>query len=184
MARVMVFIDGANLYGAIKEAYGIATNVKVDKFARMVTDGRELVRTYYYNSPAPPTANQIQSQKYWDSLGWIDGLRPRQGRIMRKTINTKCPKCHQDITLNSYIQKGVDTRIVVDMISLAQQDAYDVAVLVSGDSDLTETVEWIREHTKKKVENACVPCGAWSKQLREAADKRIVLSRAMIESCM
>jgi hypothetical protein len=48
-----------------------------------------------------------------------------------------------------------DTRIVVDVISLAQSDAYDIGIVVSGDSDLAEAIDWVREHTRKRMENAC-----------------------------
>lgn len=182
--RVMVFIDGSNLYNTMKEVFRITRNVKVDAFAKKLSTGRDLQRTYYYNSPAPPTVNQAQSQAYWDSLGWLDTVRPRLGRIVRRVLHTKCPLCQKEISIPSYVQKGVDTRMVVDMISLAHQNAYDVAILVSGDSDLTETVEWIREHTQKRVINAFIPSKSWSKQLREAAEARIALSADFLKDCL
>jgi len=44
----------------------------------------------------------------------------------------------------------VETRIAVDMEALAVNDAYDVAVLVSDDSDLAEALDFIREQTHNK----------------------------------
>jgi uncharacterized LabA/DUF88 family protein len=38
-------------------------------------------------------------------------------------------------------QKGVDARIVLDAIKLAEPRAYDWAILIAGDRDLTEAIE-------------------------------------------
>jgi len=180
----MVFIDGANLYNCMKDYLGITQNVKVDVFGLKLANGRELIRTYYYNSPAPPTVDQASSQRFWAALGWLNNVRPRQGRIVPKTINVECPDCHKKFSLNTYIQKGVDTRIVVDVISLAQSNAYDVGIIVSGDSDLAEAIGWVREHTQKRIENACVPSKSWSEEIRKAADIKISLTKDYLKDCL
>jgi len=182
--RVMVFIDGANLYHCMKEHLGITRNVKVDVFGAKLASGRELVRTYYYNSPAPPTGDQAGHQRYWTKLGWLDNVRPRLGRIIFNPIKVECPDCQKPFQYKTYIQKGVDTRIVVDVISLAQSDSYDIGIIVSGDSDLAEAIVWVREHTKKTIENACVPCRSWSEEIRKAADVKIQLTKEYLEGCL
>ena len=181
---VMVFIDGANLYNCMKDHLGITRNVKVDVFGAKLANGRELVRTYYYNSPAPPTGDQAGFQRYWAKLGWLNNVRPRLGRIIPKTIEVECPDCQKPFQYKTHIQKGVDTRIVVDVISLAQSNSYDIGIIVSGDSDLAEAIEWVREHTQKRIENACVPCRSWSEEIRNAADVRIQLTKEYLEDCL
>lgn len=181
--RVMVFIDGANLYNCMKDYLSINRNVKVDVFSAKLANGRELVRTYYYNSPAPPSVDQAGFQRYWAKLGWLNNVRPRLGRIVPKTIEAQCPDCQKLFQHRTHIQKGVDTRIVVDVISLAQSNSYDTGIIVSGDSDLAEAIEWVREHTQKRIENACVPCKAWSEQIRNAADVKIPLTSDYLNGC-
>lgn len=182
--RVMVFIDGANLYTCMKDYLGIPKNVKVDVLgSKLVGSTRELVRIYYYNSPAPPSTDQASSQRFWAALGWQNNVRPRQGRIVPKTVDTECPKCHNKFSIHTYVQKGVDTRIVVDVISLAQSGAYDTGILVSGDSDLAEAIEWVREHTQKRIENAFIQCKAWSEEIRKAADIKITLTKEFLNGC-
>lgn len=182
--RVMVFIDGANLYTCMKDYLGMPRNVKVDILGNRLASNRQLVRTYYYNSPAPPTADQASSQRFWAKLSWMNNVRPRQGRIVPKTVDTECPDCHKKFTINTYGQKGVDTRIVVDVISLAQSDSYDVGVVVSGDSDLAEAIEWVREHTQKRIENAFIQCKSWSEEIRKAADVKITLTKDYLNGCL
>jgi len=182
--RVMVFIDGANLYTCMRDYLGLSSNVQVDVFGQTLASGRELVRIYYYNSPAPPSADQASSQRFWAALGWLNNVRPRQGRIVPKTVDTECPKCHRKFSMHTYVQKGVDTRIVVDVISLAQSDAYDIGIVVSGDSDLAEALNWVREHTQKRIENAFIPCKSWSEEIRRAADVKTPLTKQFLSSCI
>lgn len=59
-------------------------------------------------------------------------------------------------------------RIGVDMLSLASKNLIDVAVLVSGDADLSEAVKAVKE-LGKHVELGALPEGrAW--ELVQAAD--------------
>lgn len=41
-------------------------------------------------------------------------------------------------------EKGVDVRLALDVVRLAREDAFDVAVLFSQDQDLTEVAEEVR----------------------------------------
>jgi len=51
-----------------------------------------------------------------------------------------------DVFRQSAIEKGLDTALAVDMI--AQQDNYDVAILISGDADNIPSVKYIGNHNK------------------------------------
>ena len=42
-------------------------------------------------------------------------------------------------------EKGVDVRLAIDVISLAHQRAYDVALVFSQDQDLSEVADEIRQ---------------------------------------
>lgn len=48
-------------------------------------------------------------------------------------------------------QKGVDVFIYKDIIELAEEDSYDKAILVSGDSDFLDIVRKLKE-LKKEIE--------------------------------
>lgn len=51
----------------------------------------------------------------------------------------------------SIYQKGVDVLIATDMVNLAHNDAYDIAILLSGDTDLVEAVKLIESLGKTVI---------------------------------
>lgn len=62
-----------------------------------------------------------------------------------------CPKCGQPIRRS--VEKGIDTAIVTDMIQMAYDNVYDVALLGSADADLCPGVKFIFERMGKPVYN-------------------------------
>jgi len=48
-------------------------------------------------------------------------------------------------------QKGVDVLLAIDLVHLAHEDAYDIAVILSGDTDLMEAVKLIKSLGKIAV---------------------------------
>jgi uncharacterized LabA/DUF88 family protein len=79
----------------------------------------------------------------------------------------KCPGCHQLVescphctgTMVGSVEKGIDTAIVTDMIKLAWEDAYDIAVLVSADRDFIPAVELLDAKGVKVVHAGFAPKG-------------------------
>ena len=70
----------------------------------------------------------------------------------RKIKNTpKCPACHKELDpcphcgepTNGSVEKGVDTALATDMIVLAWEKAWDVAVLISSDRDFIPAVSML-----------------------------------------
>jgi uncharacterized LabA/DUF88 family protein len=60
-----------------------------------------------------------------------------------------CPKCGTAFT--RAIEKGVDSAILTDMFSLAWEEAFEVAILVTGDADLVPAVEKIQDRGPKVI---------------------------------
>jgi uncharacterized LabA/DUF88 family protein len=60
-----------------------------------------------------------------------------------------CPSCAQPFRLST--EKGVDTAIVTDLLSLAWEGAYEIAILVSSDADFVPAVERLQEKGIKVI---------------------------------
>lgn len=57
-------------------------------------------------------------------------------------------------------EKGIDTRLATDLVSLAWQDAFDVAVLISSDQDFVPAAELLQAKGLKVI-HAAVPPSGW-----------------------
>lgn len=81
----------------------------------------------------------------------------------------RCTVCHRTITscphqgcgaqIAGTVEKGVDTAIATDMIRLAWEDAYDVAVLNSSDADLVPAVRFLDQKGRKIIQAGFPPSG-------------------------
>jgi len=85
----------------------------------------------------------------------------------------KCPDCgssYQEIE-----QKGVDVSLTISMLKLASSNAYDQALLCTGDGDFAPLVKYIRESLGKRIIVFGWASGV-SPALRNAAYKTITLN--------
>lgn len=127
----------------------------------------EALHVYGSYDPAKPNDTKL---KNW-FVNWLDKQRgvhvvalPRQ----KKRGYPSCPICHVEAQkcescghdLRGTEEKGIDTRMVADMISLAWADAYNVAVLVSTDRDFVPVADFLQTKGIKVVHAAFPPLGS------------------------
>jgi uncharacterized protein (TIGR00288 family) len=74
------------------------------------------------------------------------------------------------------VEKGIDIMLATDLLYFAWNDFYDVAVLVSGDSDFAYALQAVK-NMGKHVEVAYFESGV-SKDLLNIADNRHLLNRS------
>ncbi|MFX1236029.1 MAG: NYN domain-containing protein, partial [Promethearchaeota archaeon] len=72
---------------------------------------------------------------------WYEDLNVKSGYTIRVSFDK--------IVLNETFEKKVDIIIAIDIISLAYENAYDTAILVSGDGDFIPVVKKVKELDKK-----------------------------------
>lgn len=70
----------------------------------------------------------------------------------------KCPHCGQDI--KAMVEKGVDTVIVTDLISLAWENSWEYALLVSSDKDYIPAVEMLNRKGYHVINAHFPPAGS------------------------
>ena len=79
----------------------------------------------------------------------------------------RCPKCNASMA--GTIEKGVDILLATDLIRMAWENAYDIAVLVTSDSDLVPCVEYLRQMPKRVIQARFAPRGADIARVCEAS---------------
>ncbi|MDX1798624.1 MAG: NYN domain-containing protein [Candidatus Lokiarchaeia archaeon] len=125
MNRIAIFIDNSNIFKGFRKF-----NVKVDyeRLKQVITRDRELQNIFLYEGAIYPLSPEKKK--------WYKALSKKSGYIISASFDK--------IVLNDAVEKKVDIKIAIDMISLAYEDAYDTAVLVSGDGDFLPVVKKIK----------------------------------------
>lgn len=163
--RIIIFIDGSNLFHGLRYL-----NIKIDysKLVEFLKRDRYLVRTYFYTA-VPQEKDVKKGTPEWDSL-----MRQRRflDELSLMGIKVKTSNLRK-LPSGEYLEKEVDIMLATDMLSLAYKNAYDTAVLVSGDSDFIYTVEEVQA-LGKRVENATFKKTS-SFNLRKVCDDFILL---------
>jgi uncharacterized LabA/DUF88 family protein len=161
--RVAVFIDGSNLYHALKDNFGRA-DLSFAEFARKLCGERYLFRTYYYNVLQEPGKS---AEGHRDQADFLDALR----RVPYLELRLGGTKLSQGVT----VEKGIDIMLATDLVNFAWKNAYDTAILVSGDADFAYAVRVVKD-MGKHVEVAHFESNV-SKDLMDLADTRHLLNR-------
>jgi uncharacterized LabA/DUF88 family protein len=167
----MVFIDGGYLRKALRDLFGrddfnfagFSTELLVHQ-ADWRSHWGEVQRTYFYDaliSLSDDADMHAKQTAYFDRISMMEGCEVKLGTL----VNGK----------DGLRQKGVDTLLAIDMVSKAYTNQYEVAILVSGDSDLEPVVRAVKE-TGKRVCGAFVT-GSAAEHLVRQFDKRLELKR-------
>jgi uncharacterized LabA/DUF88 family protein len=140
--RVAVFVDGANLYHSIKSYYrGV---LDYDRLLAAAVGGRKLLRATFYIVEKQDTDEGSASAR-----SFVYNLNKFGYKVRSKPL-----VIHETLTAEgerSVSHKGDwDIGIVVDMMRLA--DHADTYVLVSGDGDYVEAVEYLQSEKGVRVE--------------------------------
>lgn len=145
--RVSIFIDGANFYYGLKTINKRYSDIFFDfeKFVKEISKKDRLVNFYYYNAPLKENLNK---RIYWNQMKLFNRIR--------KISNGKVVLCKRQKRIDGneneyYIIKGDDIHLALDMFRDACKSKYDKAILVSGDGDFAELVNYVKKE-KKEVE--------------------------------
>jgi len=171
--RVAIFIDGSNFYHSMKSTFMVSdsdSNVDFRKLIDILKGGRLLVGTYYYNASLDRGFN---AEIYWKQQKFFADLRTIPDFHV---VLCRLRKGGDGV----YTVKGDDINIATDMVSMAYENQYDVAILVSGDGDFVPAIKKVQK-LNKNVENACFHCSA-SNFLKSVCGSSIPLDE-IIEQC-
>lgn len=141
--RVMIFIDGSNLYYSLKNL-GI-DKIDFEKLLTILKKDKLLVSTFYYN--APLNIN-IKPKTYWGQQKFFDELR----KIPDFNVVLCRLRKHKRKDGNYVFDvKGDDVHLAVDLVSGAYENIYDTAIIVSGDEDFVPAIKKAQKLGKKII---------------------------------
>ena len=142
--RVIVYIDDYNFYYGLKSVnwrkfYWLDL---VNFFDTFMKENQQLVAVKNFSAP---TKNQSKNQRqstYFSANKQNKRFELILGSYVLKDIS--CNNCHTDFQIPE--EKKTDVNIATQMISDCVYDDCDISILVSGDSDLTPPIDFIKNH--------------------------------------
>ncbi|MFI3328156.1 MAG: NYN domain-containing protein [Rikenellaceae bacterium] len=146
--RVIVYVDGFNFYYGIKnkgwrQFYWIDI---VSLFEQFLRPDQELIDVKYFSAKVW----DLEKGKRQNALFQANKENPKfkliLGKYLKKQIT--CFNCNN--VINTYEEKESDVRIATQVVADAYQDNYDIAIIVSADSDMIPAIELAKE-AKKRV---------------------------------
>jgi uncharacterized LabA/DUF88 family protein len=146
--RAIAFIDGQNLFYAVKNAFGYTfPNYDIPALVAAVC-GRHgwSVSGLRFYTGIPSVSDEPFWNYFWTSKLAVMGTRgvvtfSRNLRYRNQTV--RLPDGSSTTVLVGQ-EKGVDVRLALDVVRLAREGAYDVAVLFSQDQDLSEVADEVK----------------------------------------
>lgn len=175
--RVIAYIDGFNLYFGLKSAglkrfYWLNLQTIVQN---LLKSNQELTFTKYFTSRIsyPPDKQRRQSI-FIEALETLNDLRIFYGHYQANL--QRCRKCSNKVMIPN--EKMTDVNIAVEMLSDVYQDLFDVAFLVSADSDLTAPIQAIKNLFPEKRVIVAFPPQRHSAQLQRLAHGFLQIGRA------
>lgn len=165
--RTIVLIDGQNLYHLAKRAwtqaiYSLSSpyawpSYDIEKLAHALTSRvpeRILSETRFYTGV--PNSSDGPSQRFWHGF-WSNKLRRMRNQgiyVYRGSVNSGGQ------------EKGVDVSLALDLVQATYEQRFDVAIIVSQDSDFGPAVRLSKAIAKSQNRNlifeSCFPYGPGS----------------------
>lgn len=151
MKRTNVYVDGFNLYyGCLK-----GTSCKwldLRKLCDVVLKGNAINRIRYFTArirPRPDDPNQLQRQQaYIRALRTIPNLSVHYGHFLahpvRMPLVNPPPSGPKTVEVIRTEEKGSDVNLATYLLYDGFRGDYEVAVVVSNDSDLLEPIRIVR----------------------------------------
>ncbi|MBE0481001.1 MAG: NYN domain-containing protein [Dehalococcoidia bacterium] len=166
--RVAIFIDGSNLYHALRSNFN-RYDLKFAEFTAKLCGARRLFRTYYYNVLQDPTQRAESSREQQDFLSALRETPYLEVRLGRTKMAQGIP-----------VEKGIDVMLVTDLLHFAWNGLYEVAILVSGDSDFAYALQAVK-NMGKHVEVAYFESNV-SRDLLDVADNKHLLDHGFFKT--
>ena len=191
--RVTAFVDGQNLFHAAREAFGYSyPNYDPLALARTVsaTQGWSLDATHFYTG-VPDASDNPRWNHFWVAKLAVLGTRGVRtfSRPLRYRNQTVALPSGSTTTILVGQEKGIDVRIALDVVRLAREREYDVALLFSQDQDLSEVADEVRVISREQgrwIKIACAFPLSPASRNRRGVNKTdwIRIDRPMFDTCL
>ena len=191
--RVIAYIDGFNLYFGMRESglrrcYWLNMQTLAENLLR---PGQELVATKYFTAritggrAGDSAARKRKLDKkrkrqsdFLEALSTLPDVEMFEGHCLSRDI--QCHSCKH--SWRKPEEKMTDVQIATEMLDDAYDDRFDVALILSADSDLVPPMRSIRRRFPRKRIVVCFPPGRSSVQLKRASHASLKISEGQLSA--
>jgi uncharacterized LabA/DUF88 family protein len=179
MERVIAYTDGYNLYYGLrakrwKRFYWL--NIQ-EMVRRLLKPGQTLITTKYFTTVVKQPEDKRKRQAvFLEALRTLKDFQIYYGHFLEDTV--RCYNC--GYIYKTHHEKMTDVNIAVELMSDAFQGNFDMALLISADSDLVGPVKAVRRLFSHKRVVAAFPPARTSKALKQAVDAQIYINRNVL----
>jgi hypothetical protein len=172
--RVIVYIDGLNLYYGVLQQVPASRWLNVERLCELLRPNDDLKLIKYFSAPVAGSADQAT---YLRALATLPKVQVILGKFKRKKVKCGVGGCGHLASKWFTVpeEKRTDVNIAVSMVDDAYQNACDHFVVMSGDSDLVPGVATVRQRFASKTITVYVPSRnpirAAAVELRTAANR-------------
>jgi uncharacterized LabA/DUF88 family protein len=176
MEKIIVYIDGFNLYFGLKEKnWRRYLWLDLYQLSRdLIKDHQSLVAVKYFTSriSKPPDKSKRQSL-FLEALESTKKIEIFYGQYLVNTI--ECKRCGNIFPKPN--EKMTDVNIAVEMLTDAFENKYDTALLISADSDLSGPIKKVKRLFPDKRIILAFPPGRFSFALQKLSHASFIIGK-------
>lgn len=156
--RTIVYVDAFNLYyGCLKDTP--YRWLDLPALCRALLPTHDILRVKYYtarvasrpDNPGKPTRQQAYLRALVAS-GPVEIVYGHYARhVVRMPLAQPVSERVRFVEVLKTEEKGSDVNLATHLVADAYEDAFDVGVLITNDSDLLEPMRLVRERLRKKI---------------------------------
>ncbi len=185
--RTFVYIDGFNLYyGLLRHSpyKWLDVNALLQKYLDKNRNFIEKIKyfTAKVKSRSTDPDQHIRQDLYLRALKTIPNLEIIYGHFLSHNVRMPLANGQGTVEVIKTEEKKSDVNIAVHMLHDAHMDRYDIAVLITNDSDLSEPLRIITGELKKKI-GILNPQQKFSRELAQFALFKKQIRRNILSSC-
>lgn len=174
--RAVVFIDGNNWYYALKDLGIRSGALDYRRVARRLVEDRQPRRVSYYVGRVVQPLSRVRAQTAFVTAIREQGVEVYFGKSRRNPASARAEEakaallrafesqepevpgnlmrvlreyCAAEPGISQFVEKQVDTMIAADLVEGAYRDEYEVAYLLSADSDFVPPIRTVCRRGKR-----------------------------------
>lgn len=184
--RGAVYVDGFNVYHSVNDIGKPHLKwLDLRKLGELIARGhaRTIERVVYCTAYFPGDhGKKVRHKAYVDALS-LAGVDTLLGHTIREPMECKYHGC--GFRWDEPREKATDINLALATYGDAHKDLYDVAFVITADTDQVATLQTVKsQFPGKRLISVCPPGRKPSKHLRDLADATFQLTEDHIDQCV